>query len=323
MKTAFRVLSMFAAAALVLGAGGSMAQTYPNKPIRLVVAYAPGGGTDNVARILSQKLAERMGQPVTVENKPGANGIIGSEYTAKSAPDGYTLQVGTDSEMVLNVGLYERLPYDPLKDFVPVTVVSSNPLVFAVHPTFQAKSMKELIAMARTKPGGLFYSAGATVFQVATELLKKQQSVDIVYVAFKGTGPAITAALAGEVPIATVSIGPVLSHLRAGKLRGLAITSPKRSPLLPEIPTMAEAGMGNFEVVPWTGLYAPAGTPAAIVEKLNSEVAVVLKQEDVLKRYAALGLTPGGIPSAEAAALLKSDVAKWSKLLKELGIRAQ
>lgn len=321
MKTVLRILGAFAA--LALAAGGSIAQSYPSKPVRLVVAYSPGGGTDNVARILSQKLADRMGQAFTVENKPGANGIIGTEYTAKAAPDGYTLQVGTDSEMVLNVGLYESLPYDPLKDFVPVTVVSSNPLVFAVHPSFSGKSMQELISMAKAKPGSLFYSAGATVFQVATELLKKQQGVDIVYVPFKGTGPAITAAIAGEVQIATVSTGPVMSHLRAGKLRGLAVTSPKRSPLLPELPTMAEAGMGNFEVVPWTGLYAPAGTPAAIVEKLNVEVAAILKQEDVLKRYAALGLTPGGIPSAETAALLKSDVAKWTKLLKELGIRAQ
>jgi tripartite-type tricarboxylate transporter receptor subunit TctC len=321
MKTVFRFFAAFAV--LTLAAGGSMAQSYPSKPVRLVVAYAPGGGTDNVARILSQKLAERIGQAFTVENKPGANGIIGAEYVSKAAPDGYTLLVGTDSEMVLNTGLYDRLPYDPVKDFSPITVTSSNPLVFVVHPTFQGKSMKELIAMAKAKPGGLFYSAGATVFQVATELLKKQQGVDIVYVAFKGTGPAITAALAGEVPMSTVSIGPVLSHLRAGKLRGLAITSPKRSPLLPEIPTMAEAGMGNFEVVPWTGLYAPAGTPAAIISKMHNEMVEVLKQDDVLKRYAALGLTPGGIPSAETAALLKSDVAKWSKLLKELGIRAQ
>jgi len=321
MKGLFRVVACFFA--LGFAAAAALAQTYPNKPIRFVVAYAPGGGTDNVARILSQKLAERLGQAITVENKPGANAFIGTEFVAHSAPDGYTLLIGTDSEMVHNVGLYDHIPYDPIKDFAPVTVVSSNPLVFAVHPTFAGKSMKELISMAKAEPGKFFYSAGAPVFQVATELLKKQQSVDIVYVPFKGTGPAITAAIAGEVPIATVSIGPVLSHLRAGKLRGLAITSAKRSPLLPEIPTMAEAGMGNFEVVPWTGMFAPAGTPAAIVAKLHSEVAAALKQDDVLKRYSALGLTPGGMSPAETSALLKADVAKWSKLDRELGIRGQ
>lgn len=322
MQRVIRILSIIAACAFPLAAGESMAQSYPSKPVRLVVAYVPGGGTDNVARILSHKLAERLGQPVTVENKPGANGIIGAEYVAKSAPDGYTFLVGTDSEMVLNIGLYDRLPYDSVKDFVPVTVVSSNPLVFAVHPSFSATSMKELIALAKAKPGGLFYSAGATVFQIATELLKKQQGVDIVYVPFKGTGPAITAAIAGEVPIATVSIGPVMAHLRAGKLRGLAITSPKRSILLPDIPTMAESGMGNFEMVPWTGVYAPAGTPSAIVDKLHSEIVTILKQDDVLARYAALGLSAGGMPPTETAALLKADVAKWSKAIKELKIRA-
>ena len=323
MKRSFSILGVVVALVFGFAAADSPAQNYPNKTIKLVVAYAPGGGTDNVARILSQKLAERLGEAVTVENKPGANGIIGAEYVAKSAPDGYTLLVGSDSEMVLNVGLYDRLPYDPVKDFAPITVLSSNPLVFAVHPTFSGTSMKELIAMAKAKPGKLFYSAGATVFQVATELLKKQQGVDIVYVPFKGVGPAITAILAGEVPIATVSIGPVLAHVRAGKLRALAITSPKRSALLPDVPTMAEAGMGNFEMVPWTGLFAPAGTPGAIVDKLHSEVVTVLKQGDVVTRYAALGLSAGGMPPTETAALLKSDVIEKSKLLKELKIHSQ
>lgn len=323
METARKIVGTFAAIALTLAAGASIAQGYPNRPVRMVVAYAPGGGTDNVARILSQKLAERMGQPFTVENKPGANGIVGAEYVAKSTPDGYTLLVGSDSEMVLNVGLYTRLPYDPVKDFAPITVTSSTPLMFVVHPSFEARSMKELIAMAKAKPGKLFYSAGAAVFQVAAELLKKQQGVDIVYVPFKGVGPSLTATIAGEVPIMTVSIGPALSHLRAGKLRALAVTSSKRSPLLPDIPTMAEAGMGNFEVVPWTGLYAPAGTPAEIITKLHGEMAMVLKLDDVLKRYTALSLTPGGIPPAETVALLKSDVARKSKELRELGIRAQ
>jgi tripartite-type tricarboxylate transporter receptor subunit TctC len=323
MKTISRVLGIVTACAIAIATCDSIAQSYPNKPVRLVVGYAPGGGTDNVARILSQKLAERLGQAVTVENKPGADAIIGTEYVAKSPPDGYTLLVGTDSEMVLNAGLYDRLPYDAAKDFVPVTVVSSNPLVFAVHPSFPATSMKELIALAKEKPGTLFYSAGAPVFQVATELLKKQTGADIVYVPFKGTGPAITAAIAGEVPIATVSIGPVLAQLRAGKLRALAITSPKRSVLLPDVPTMAEAGMGNFEVVPWTGLYAPAGTPAAVIDRLYNEVSAILKLDDVLRRYAALGLTAGGMPSAETADLLKADLARWTKLMKEMKIRAQ
>lgn len=321
MKITFRILGLFAA--LILAQGEAAAQSYPSKPIKLVVAYAPGGGTDTLARILGPRLSERLGQPVTVENKPGANAFIGAEYAAKSAPDGHTLLVGSDSEMVFNSGLYERLPYDSEKDFVPVIRISSQPLVFSVHPSLGVNSLKELLDLARAKPGGLFYSAGAPVFQVATELLKKQTGVDMVFVPFKGTGPALNAAIAGETPVATLPQASALAQLRAGKLRALAITSLKRSALLPDVPTVAESGVPNFEVVPWTGLFAPAGTPAAIVDRLYSEMALILKRDDVQARFTSLGLNISGMPPAELAALLKADVAKWRSLLRGLNIRAE
>ena len=318
MKIAHRVLGLLAAFALALAQGEAAAQSYPSKTIKLVVAYAPGGGTDTLARILGPRLSERVGQPVTVENKPGANAFIGAEYAAKSAPDGYTLLVGSDSEMVFNAGLYERLPYDSEKDFAPIIRISSQPLVFSVHPSLGVNSLKELLDLARAKPGALFYSAGAPVFQVATELLKKQTGVDIVFVPFKGTGPALNAAIAGETPVAILPQASALAQLRA-----LAITSLKRSALLPDVPTVAESGVPNFEVVPWTGMFAPAGTPPAIIDRLYSELALILKRDDVQARFTSLGLNISGMPPAELSALLKADVAKWRGLMRGLNIRGE
>lgn len=322
MKPALRTVSLLLALAVAFAAHESAAQGFPTKPIRFVTGNAAGGGTDTLARVLSPKLSERLGQPVLVENKPGAEGILASEFVAKSPPDGYTLLVGTDGQMVLNVGLYATLPYDPVADFAPVTRLSSVPLMIAVNNSLPAQSIKELIALAKAKPGELFYASGAPVFRVATEMFKAQTGTNIVHVPYKGAAPAVAAVLAGDVSMATVSIGPLLAQLRAGKLRGLAVTSSARVSLVPDIPTMAESGLPGFEVDPWTGLFAPAATPRAVIEKLSSEMNAVLRLEETKDALARRGVIVGGTTPEGLAALLKSDLARWPKALRELKIRA-
>jgi len=309
------------ALALVLVCAAALAQSYPNRPIKLVVGYQPGGGTDVLARIVAPKLGERLGQPVTIENRPGANATIGVAYAARAEADGYTLLVGASGEMVYAFGLYERLPYDTLRDFAPVIQLSTNPLVFAAHPSLPANTIAELIALARSKPGKLFYGSGAAPFQAAGELFKKQAGVDIVNIPYKGAAPSVTAAVAGEVPLLVVGVS-ALPMLRSGKLRALAVSTPKRFPLLPEVPTMIESGLAGFEVVPWTGMFVPAGTPRSILDKLHGEMAAIAKLEDVRDRFAALGVSAESLPLGEFTALLKSDLAKWPKLLREFNIRA-
>ena len=281
-------------------------------------------GIHLLARIVSQKLAERIGQPVVVENKPGADAIIATEYMAKAAPDGYTLMVGASGAMVINPGLYDRLPYDPVKDFIPITLFASDPLMFAVHPSVPATSIQELIALIKTKPGQLFYASGATPMRVATEHFKKQTGVNIVHVAYKGVAPAVTAAVAGEVSLVVMSIPPALAQLRAGKLRALAVTSFKRDPLLPDTPTMLESGL-NFEGdINWVGLFAPAGTPSAIIDKLYGELSVILKSESLKERYASIGAGTSGIglSPAEFGAFFRASLATWTKVTRDLNIRA-
>ena len=325
MKLVFKGLGLFFALALVGAAGESTAQSFPSKPIKFVVGLPPGGGTDILARLIGQKLTDQIGQQVIVENRPGADALIATEYVAKSAPDGYTLLVGTNGAMTLNPSLYP-VPYDVVKDFIPITVFGPAPVVFAVHPSFPATSVKELIALARAKPGEVHYSSGGTVFQVAGELIKLQAEVNITHVRYKGGGPAVNAALAGDVPMVATSIAAVLPHLRAGKLRALAVTSAKRSAVLPDIPTLAESGFANYEFMMWTGLFAPAGTQRAIIEKLYGEMSVALKSDSLKERFASLSYETGGMvgmPPAEFGAMFRAELAKWTKSIKELNIRAE
>ena len=288
-----------------------------------MVGYPPGGATDFLARIVAPKLAERLGQPVVVENKPGADSRIATEYVAKVSPDGYTLLVSAIGAMVFNPVLHERLGYDPLRDFIPITLFATDPLVFAVHPSIPAKSIKELIVLAKAKPGEMFYSASSPPMQVAAELFKKQTGVDVVHIPYKGGGPSITAAVAGEVSLYVGTVGPALSALRAGKLRPLAVTSLKRDPQLPDVPTMPESGL-DFEFIAWIGLFAPAGIPGPIINRLYGELSVILKSESMKKRIASAGYDTGemGIPPAEFNAFLRASVAKWAKVTKDLNIRA-
>ena len=323
MKTACRMLGLFLVSTLVLASGASSAQSYPSKPIRFVTGNAAGGGTDTLARSIGLKLADRLGQPVVIENRPGAYGIIASEYVAKSAPDGYTLLLGADGQMVFNLALFAKLPYDPVKDFAPITRISATPLVIAVHPSVPATSIAELIALAKAKPGELFYASGAPSFNVATELFKKQAGVNIVAVRYKGAAPAQTAAVAGEVGVIMSSVGPLLPQLLAGKLRGLAVTSSRRHAIIPDIPTMAESGLADFDVVPWIGLFAAAGTPRAIIDKLSSEVNAVINLEDIKERFAAGGVGLSGSSPEELGALQQAEIVKWTKVIKDLNIRIQ
>lgn len=323
MKTRYTVVSLFLALASPFLCSQSAAQTFPSKPVRFVVGYQPGGATDAVARIIGPKLSERLGQPVIVENKPGAESSIATEYCAKAAPDGYTLYLGGSGGMVYNPNLIAKLSYDTVRDFVPITVLVSNALVFAVHPSVPATSINELIAMAKAQSGKMFYSAGATQNYVAGEFFKKLAGVNIVHVPYKGGGPATTAAVAGEVPLVVTSIGDTLTQIRAGRLRALAVTSTRRDPQLPDIPTVQESSGLPLEGGMWVGLFAPAGTPSAVIERVYGDLAVVL---DGLKpRLTSLGYDTSrtGMPPAEFGAMFRSEFAKWSKVMKDLDIRAE
>jgi len=313
---------LIAGAALALMPLAAHAQAYPNKPVRLIVGFTPGSATDVTARILAQKLNEVWGVPVTVDNIPGAGGTVGSARAAKSPPDGYTLQYGANGAMSIAPGLYTNLTYDPARDFVPISQLVMVGSIVAVHNSLPTKSIKELMALARARPGELSYaSPGAgTPQHIAFELLKILGRVDITHVPYKGA--VLTDVMGGRVPMTMQNAAAILPIVRAGRLRGLAQTSLQRSPNIPEYPTVAESGFPGFEAVSWFGLFAPAGTPPAIVGKLHEDVVKVLAQPDLRTRFAQLGLdTVGGAP-ADLAAIVRNDIAKWTKVIKDAGITA-
>ena len=299
------------------------AQQYPAKPLRLVVGFPPGGANDILGRLIGARLQEAWGQPVLVENKPGANAIIATELVAKSAPDGYTLLIGASGAMTFNPGLYAKLPYDPVRDFEPVTMVGSFPLLLTSNPSLPAQSVKDLVQLAKASPGKLNYSAGSTPFQLTMELLKQQASIDVRHIAYKGSAAAITAVLANEVQMTFVDAPPAVGHIKGGKLRALAVTSRARAAILPEVPTMIEAGIADFDVVLWTSVFAPAGTPRAVVEPLQQQIAASLRLPDIRERLAALGIDPVGNTPAELGAIVRADIAKWTAVAKSANIKAE
>ena len=304
---------------IALGGGVSMAQNYPSKPVRIIVGYPPGGANDILARLIAPRLGERLGQPVVVENKPGADAAIGTEYVSKAAPDGHTLLV---SAMTFNPDMYGRLPYDPGKDFTAITMLVSDPLVFAVNPSVPATSIKELISLANAKPGSLSYASGSPPMYVAMELFKKQTGAAIVYIPYKGSGPSITAAIAGEVPLVVVTQVPALSQLRAGKIRALGVTSAKRTSQLPDVASISESGL-DFQFLTWIGLFAPARLPAPILDKIYSELSAIFKSESLQKQYAAIGYdsneaTGVGMPPAKFGPFFQASLARWTNAAKEL-----
>ncbi len=317
---AFLLLAVLASQAGIASAQG--ADAYPSKPVRFVVGFPPGGANDILGRLVGAKLQEKFGQTFVIENKPGANAIIGTDFVAKSAPDGYTLLIGASGAMTFNPGLYSKLPYDPVKDFAPVTMIGSFPLVLAVAPSIGVASVKELVALAKTKPGVLNYGAGSTPFQLAAELFKIQTGTDFKHVPYKGSAATVNGLLGGEIALTFVDSPPVVAQIRAGKLRGLAVTSPKRAPFMPEMPTAIEAGVPEFEVVLWTSLFAPAGTPDTIVRKLQGEIAKIVQLPEIRERMTAIGIDPIGGTPEELAAQLRTDLARWTKVARSAGIKA-
>ena len=316
-------MKLLAALALAACAFSAQAQ-YPNRPVKLIVPFPPAGATDLVGRIVAQKLGEQMGQPVVVENRPGAGGSIGSDLAAKSAPDGYTLLMATSSTHSIGPML-QKLPYDPLKDFAPITHVANVPNVLVVSPTLPVNSVAELIALAKSKPGQLnFASSGVgTIVHLNGELFKMISGTDIVHVPYKGTALSIPDVANGSIAMLFDSLASVQPHIKAGRVKPLAVNAQKRSALMPELPTLAEAGMPAFDRYTWFGMFAPAGTPKAIVDRVQAEVLSALKAPDLLERFASAGAEPVGSTPEQFVERIKSDAAKWAQVIKAANVKVQ
>ena len=316
---------VLAALALCMSTADVRAQTladYPQRPIRMVVPFAPGGNADIMARMVGQKLSERLGQQVIVDNRGGANSIIGTEIAAKAPADGYTL-VFISNLFATNVVFAGKLPYDSIKDFAPLSLTGSTPLLLVVNNGLPVKSVKELIALAKSRPGALNYGSsgnGATA-NLAGELFNYMAGVNIVHVPYKGTAQATSDLIGGQMQVGYPSISSVLPHVRAGKLRALGMTSAQRSALAPDVPTVAESGVPGYEASIWTGVAAPAGMPTAIVERLNREIIALVRAPKTLERLAALGSDPLTSTPGEFAALIQADIARWVKLAQASGLR--
>ena len=303
-------------------AGTSFSQTYPAKPVRIVAPFAPGGGTDFIARLIAQKLTERLGQQVIVENKPGAGGNLGAEFAVKSAPDGYTLLLIAGSYTV-NPSIY-KLSFDPVNDISPIVQLSQGPFVVAVHPSVPAKTLKELIEYARKEPDKLAYaSAGSgSITHLASELLLDMAKIKIVHVPYKGTGPALNDTIAGNTQLIFGSVATSLQFIKSGRLRGLAVTTPQRIQAAPELPTVSEAGVPGYQVVLWHGLVGPKGLPGAVVERVNQAANDALKSKDVADLLATDGVAPAGGTPEQFRAVIKSDIERWSGVVKQANIKA-
>lgn len=296
---------------------------YPNKPIKYIVIFAPGGTTDILARLIAPKLAEALGQPVVVENRPGAAGALGSELLAKSAPDGYTIGSGTISSHAINVSLYSKLAYDPVKDFAPITMLATLPNMLIVHPSLNVGSVKELIALLKASPNKYsFGSAGnGTSQHISGELFKTLTGVSMQHIPYKGSGPMIPDLLAGTIGLSFENMTTAYPPAKSGRLRALAVTSAVRSSTAPDVPTMAEAGLAGYDISSWQALFVPAGTPKEIVNRLHAEVAKILRLPDVVKRIQELGAEPGGMLPEELAELIKRDIPRLGKIVKDSGAK--
>ena len=296
------------------------------KAIRIVVPFPPGGVTDRLARMVAQKMQEGWGQSVVVENRPGASGMIAAEAVAKSAPDGYTLMMGHIGTHAINVSLFSKLPYDPVKDFAPVSLLVSVPNVLLVHPSVPANSVQELVALAKARPGTLnFASPGSgTSGHMSAELFKSLAGIDIVHVPYKGPGPALQDLVAGQVNMLFDTVASSMPQVRGGKLKGLAVTTRERSAIAPDVPTMAEAGVAGYEIAPWFAAYAPAGTPPAVVDKLQAEMARILSLPEVRTAFVdQQGMTLIASSPAELGAHTQREIAKWAQVVKATGAKAE
>ncbi|WP_256330380.1 tripartite tricarboxylate transporter substrate binding protein [Variovorax sp. YR216] len=302
--------------------GVGLAQTFPSKPVTLVVPFPPGGGTDTGARLMAEQLGKRWGHPVVVDNKGGAAGQIGADSVAKARPDGYTLLFGNVGTQSINPSLYRKLPYDPDKAFAPVSLVAELPLALMVNPGVPAKTPGELIALAKAQPGQMSYSSSGagSAPHLAAELFKDSTGTFILHVPYRGGGPAITDLLGGQVQMSFLTVLEASGHIKAGRLRALAVTSEKRVPALPDVPTLAESGLRNFNAISWIGLLAPAGTPPDIVERIAADVRAVLSDDAVKARFAALGGVPRASSPQEFAKLIADDRGRYGQVIRSRNI---
>lgn len=313
--------------ALLLAAVGitpAFAQPYPSKPIKIVVPYPPGGFNDTLGRTLAAKFSESWGQPAVVENKPGGNTLIGNDFVAKSAPDGHTLLIVAFPFSVVP-SLFKTMPYDTVKDFAPVILAATSPNLLVVHPSLPASSVGELIALAKAKPGSLSYAStgNGSSNHISMELFKSLAGVNIVHIPYKGSGPAVSDLLGGQVQLMFDNTPNVLPQVKAGRLRALGSSGTKRSPLTPEVPTVAEAGVAGYEVMVWFGVVAPAGTPREIISKLNAEVTRILAMPDVRERFLAQGVEPVGSTPEQFGEHIRAQMAKWGKVVQDAGVKAE
>jgi tripartite-type tricarboxylate transporter receptor subunit TctC len=320
-KSITRLLCAFAAVAITCGS--AFAQPFPQKPVKLIVGFPPGGGVDIIARSIQQRLSERLGQPVVVENRSGAGGNIAAEQVAHAPADGYTLLVSAVSSLAISASLYKSPRYDLMKELTPVAVVASVPNVLVVHPSVKAANVKEFIAYVKANPGKVnFGSAGSgTTVHFAGELFKSMANIDMVHVPYKGAAPAMADLLGGQVQVMFDFLSAAAPQIKSGKLRALGVTSTKRSPLMPDVPTIAEAGLPGYQVLGSFGVMAPAGTPAEIVNRLNHEIAAVVNLPDVKERLAKSAATPEQQSPEEFAQVLKAEVAKWAKIVESTGVK--
>jgi tripartite-type tricarboxylate transporter receptor subunit TctC len=317
--------SLTIAGLFVASIATAFAQNYPNKPIRIIIAQAPGSATDVISRVVANRLQESLGQPIVIEARPGAGGAVGTEAAARSTPDGYTLFMANNSTHGSNPALYPKLPYDAVNDFAPITLVAAVPYVLVVDPSLPVKSVQDLIALAKSKPGKMNYaSAGnGSTHHFCGELLKSMAGIDLVHVPYKGSTPAIAGLLGGEVSLMFANLTDIGGQLKSGKVKALAVTVAKRASLIPEVPTLAEAGLPGFEIGSWFGLLAPVGTPAPVVSRLNAETVKVLGRPDVQATLGAQGLELAPGSPEQFAAHIKSEIAKFTRIAKAAGIKAE
>ena len=314
--------ALLASALFAIAASPALADNYPSKPITIVVPFPPGGTTDVLARTVGQKLTDALGQPVIVDNRPGAGATIGAALVAKSKPDGYTLLMGAVHHTIAS-GIYSSLPYDFEKDLAPVTVVALVPNVLAINPSVPARNVQELVAYGKSHPGALNFGSNGqgTAQHLIGEEFSLMTGVKMVHVPYKGSAPLVTDLIAGQIQLSFDTITPDLPHIKAGKLRALAVTTAKRSPALPDVPTLAESGLSGFDMGSWFGLLAPAKTPPQIVARLNTEIVKILNQPDVQKTFADIGAQKVGDSPAQMAALIRSDTGKYGALAKKIGVK--
>lgn len=321
-------MSNLVRAALLIAAGSATlsmtgwAQSYPVKPIRVIVGFAPGGSTDTTSRLIAPRLSERLGQQVIVENRPGAAGNIAAELAAKASPDGYTVFMASASHSI-NASLFPKLPFNAVRDFTAISLVTSSPFVLVVHPSVPAKNSRELIALAKSKPGLLSFGSGGATSQLAGELFNSMAGVKLIHIPYKSSGPAATDLLGGQIAVMFSAPPAVMQHVAAGRLRALGVTSMRRMSTLPDIPAIAETGLAGYDVNSWSGLLGPVGLPKEAITRLHADIVQVMALSDIKSRLPPLGLEATTMTPEEFSAYLRADVAKWAKVVRESGAHAQ